>query len=287
MHSVYLNGRFIKPEQAVVSVYDRGFLFAEGVYEVIAFQNQTLIDFALHEQRLKNGLQAMGIKVSLDIQLIFSKLIKNNSFDQQQGIMYIHITRGGSSERSHAYNEHDQPCIYCDIKTLSLPTYPKFERFKVITLPDYRWSQCHIKSTNLIANTMAYNQALSQGAVEAILHRDRQVVEGSKSNVFMVKNNTVITPPLRSHMLGGTVRKRTLELLRTLKIPHHEANISVDELRNADELWITSTTRLINPITQVDDHILTRENFGLIWHRVNDLLQKQLKSITQGNLIYD
>lgn len=111
MHSVYLNGRFIKPEQAVVSVYDRGFLFAEGVYEVIAFQNQTLIDFALHEQRLKNGLQAMGIKVSLDIQLIFSKLIKNNSFGQQQGIMYIHITRGGSSERSHAYNEHDQPCI--------------------------------------------------------------------------------------------------------------------------------------------------------------------------------
>jgi D-alanine transaminase len=199
--------------------------------------------------------------------------------------MYIHITRGGSLPRSHAYNKEDTPVIYCDIKPMQLPHYPKFEKFKVITHPDQRWSQCHIKSTNLIANTMAYNQAVNQGAVEAILHRDQQVVEGSKSNVFMVKNNTVITPPLRPYMLGGTMRYRTLELLRTLKIPHHEATITVDELKNADEIWITSTTRLINPITQIDDNILTRENYGLIWQRVNDLLQKQLKTSKKESMI--
>lgn len=285
MHNVYLNGRFIRPEQAQVSIYDRGFLFGEGVYEVIAFNQNTLIDLSLHEKRLASSLSAMGIQASLDINTVFKTLLKNNLLHDQSGVMYIHITRGGSLPRSHAYNKEDKPVIYCDLKALQLPGYPKFEKFKVITHPDQRWSQCHIKSTNLIANTMAYNYALSQNAVEAILHRDQQVVEGTKSNVFMVKNNTVITPPLRPYMLGGTMRRRTLELLRTLKIPHHEAAITVDELKNADEIWITSTTRLINPITQIDDHILTRENFGLIWQRVHDLLKKQLNMTKKESMI--
>ena len=285
MQSIYLNGRFIKPEQAQVSIYDRGFLFGEGVYEVIAFTRGSLIDLISHEKRLKSSLSAMGINAHLDINGVFKTLLRKNLIGDQQGMMYIHITRGGTSPRAHAFSDTDQPVIYCDIKPLTLPTYPKFERFKVITHPDYRWYQCHIKSTNLIANTMAYNNALSCQAVEAILHRDQQVVEGSKSNVFMVKNNTVITPPLRPFMLAGTMRKRTLDLLKQLKIPYQEAAITVNELKLADEIWITSTTRLINPVTQIDDHILTRENFGAIWQRLNHLLQKELRLVTDKSVM--
>ncbi len=277
MKTVFLNDTYIKPEQAKVSVYDRGFLFGEGIYEVIAAHKNTLIDLDLHMQRLKSSLQAMKIPFpKVNFEHIFKNLLKKNIFKSEQVIFYIQITRGGSHPRTHAYQQSDRVNVFCDINPIQLPHYSKFERFKIITLPDYRWAQCYIKSTNLIANTMAYNQALNEGAIEAVLHREGKIVEGSKSNVFIVKNNAVITPPLRQYMLGGTLRKRTLELLHQLKIPHHEATVSREQLLTADEVWITSTTRLINPITQVDDHILTRENFGPIWQRMNEALQKDI-----------
>tara|TARA_Y200000002_G_scaffold382945_1_gene402191 strand:- start:1409 stop:2263 length:855 start_codon:yes stop_codon:yes gene_type:complete len=284
MKTIYLNGRYLRPEQANISVYDRGFLFGDSVYEVIARINGQFLDLEDHMKRLYNSLQALKIPdPQINIENMLSELTRRNGMSEKDGLIYLHISRGESKPRSHAFTK-SSPTVFCDINLANFPKYDRFSRFKVITHPDHRWSQCHIKSTNLIPNTVAYNQALENDAVEAILHRDGQIVEGSKSNVFIVKNNIVMTPPLRNYMLGGTVRKRTLQLLHQLKIPHHESNISVDELLKADEVWITSTSRLINPITQIDDHILTRENFGFIWQRVSDAFHKQLKQTSTSHV---
>lgn len=275
MQTVYLNGHFVSADEAKISVYDRGFIFGDGIYEVIAIIDGTLLFYDDHIERLDSSLSNMDIAFPTDTLLpIVKRLMNENGANTGSHIIYMHISRGEQFPRKHVWDNSLTPTIFMDIQPCSFPDYKQFSPQRVITQNDSRWGQCHIKSTNLIANTQAATSANHAGAVESILFKDNKLIEGSKSNVFIVKNNVVMTPPPSNFMLSGITRKVVLDLLRKMKIAHLETTITKQEFLESDEVWITSTTRHINPITQVDDVVILRNRYGPMWTRVFDAFEK-------------
>lgn len=283
MTTVYLNGKYISKDEATISVMDRGFLFGDGVYEVIPVYNKKVFRPKPHIDRLYRSLD--DIKLSIDTkpqdwEKIFNELLDRNSHLGPNQSIYLQVTRGYMPERNHAFPSKVLPTIFVytfPLKTTPLETLSK--GMKVITLDDTRWKLCNIKATSLLANVLLYQQALDQGRVESILIRDGNVIEGSTSNVFIVKNGVIKTPPLSNFILGGITRELVLELAKTQQIAHQEIEISEQELLDADEVWITSSTREIYPIIQVNDISINQGMPGQIWHKMIKSYHNYIKSL--------
>jgi D-alanine transaminase len=273
---LYLNGEYVAITNAKISVFDRGFMFGDGVYEVIPVYSGKLLRVKGHLARLQHSLDAIDIPNPLSLNEwleIFSVLIDQN-FPGADSLIYLQITRGTMAKRDHAWSADLQPNV---LVTCSEQVYTTQDSAtageKAITLEDTRWSDCHIKTTNLLPNALLHQKARSQGATEAILVRDGFAIEGSQSNLFIVRDDIVTTPPKSRHMLGGITREIILELCQQNKIICREKNISEDDLHQADEIWLSSSTREILPVVTLNRHAVGKGRPGVVWQQIIQLYQ--------------
>jgi len=254
---VYLNGEYLPSEEAKISPNDRGFLFADGVYEVAKYYNSKAFRFNDHLQRLMRSLDEINVSYAEvnALEDVFGELLKRNDLLNKQAGIYLQITRG-TAPRAHYFPEGLEPTVYA--YAFNFPSaVEKLERgITVITQNDIRWQRCDIKSVSLLPNTMLYNKAVKSGAGESILIRDGYVTEATHSSVFAVKNGLVVTRPLSNLILPGITRKVVLEICQQHSLPLEERLFSKDELFEMDEVFITGTGSEICPVVQVDDKIV-------------------------------
>ncbi len=271
---LYLNGNYTAVKKAKISVFDRGFMFGDGVYELIPVYSGKLFRSEGHLARLQHSLDAIDIPnplTPLQWNEIFSTLIEHN-FPSVDSVIYLQITRGTMEKRDHAWPPDMQPNV---LVTCTEQVYATQDSAtageKAVTLDDTRWSDCHIKTINLLANALLHQEARNQGANEAILIREGFAIEGSQSNLFIVRDDIVITPPKSRHMLGGITREIVLELCQQNKIICSEKNISEDDLHQADEIWLSSATREILPIVTLNQHAVGNGRPGVVWQQIIQL----------------
>lgn len=280
MSVVYLNGQFMPLGEAKISPMDRGFLFGDGIYEVIPSYAGLCVGFAAHIERLQQGLAALEIRCALtaqDWKALVQQLIQQNGAGDL-GI-YLHVSRGTDSKRAHAYPRDIPPTVfaYCfDIAAEPQADVDKAPRYKVMTATDLRWQRCHIKSTALLGNVMHHQQAAALGLNECILFDEQGfLTEGSSTNVFIVKNDVVITPPLSSQILPGITRQLLLSILRqhsTIRV--EERPVSKNEVLCADEVWLTSSSKEVAAVIEVDGQSVGGSEPGPMWLKAQHLFSK-------------
>ncbi len=279
---VFLNGIFVDKDKAFVSVMDRGFLFGDGVYEVIPVYNRKLLKPIEHLNRLQKSLDSVSIKNPYNESEWLDILIKlmSYSISDDQSI-YLQITRGSDTKRVHTYKDL-KPSIYIESNILKTRTKKEVSKgYSAITMKDIRWDRCNIKSTSLLANILYSQEAKKANAEEAILHKNNVITEGSTSNVFLIKNGVLFTHPAGSKILSGITREMVLESAKSINIIVKEEACNLDDIYDCDEVWISSSTRGIIPITKIDDKLLNNGVVGKLWKGVyEDYLQyiKLLKS---------
>lgn len=276
---VYLNGKWLKPEEAFVSVFDRAFMFGDGIYEVTPFYNGKAFRLQDHLNRLEYCLKE--IKIEFDIAGI-AELMEESVFRQElsysDAAVYIQISRG-AAPRSHFFPDDPKPTILLYSFPVQLENFQQ-KRWKALVSEDFRWHRCDIKSTALLANTMANEEAVFNGYDENLLVRDGFFTEGSHSTVFFVKNNVVYTHPQGPLILSGITRKVVLEICRDLGIEYREVSISVNEISEVDEVFFTGTTTQITAVSS----IRSKENeiFNFQKGQITELLQEEFKKITRS-----
>ncbi len=271
MSTVYLNGEFLPLEEARVPVLDRGFIFGDGVYEVMpAFAGQ-LFRFEAHMQRLENSLSQVRIPNPFSRQQwrdLFERLLAANG-GGDFGV-YFQLTRG-VGRRDHIPSEDMVPTVF--VMCNPITAHEHVDEVAALSMEDIRWRYCNIKAIALLPNILLRMQAADQGAYEAILIRDGLVTEGAASNVFVVNDGVVRTPPKSEHLLPGITRDVIMELLADSDIPHAEADIPAAWLESAAEIWLTSSTREIIAVTQLDGRRIGDGHAGPLCQRVMALYQ--------------
>lgn len=278
---VYLNGNFIPLNEARISVMDRGFLFGDGVYEVIPMFGGKFLRPLEHLRRLKNSIAAIRLNLTLQEDKfldIFEQLLKRNPDQGENRAIYLQITRGVVENRDHVFPENVEPTIFIQCTTIT----PLSEEIlgigaKAITVPDIRWAQCYIKAITLLPNVLLAQQAKEAGAKEAIMIRDGMAKEGVSSNLFIVKKDTLITPPADHSILRGVTHDLILEIAKKHSIPFSEQVIPEETLREADEIWMTGSLKEILPIIQVDDYPIGTGKTGPMWREVFKYYQEYRK----------
>ena len=246
----YLDGEFLPLAEARVSVLDRGFIFGDAVYEVMVALEGRLFALDEHLERLARSLAAVQIRDPLtaaEWRAMLARLVEANG-DGDQSI-YVQVTRG-VAERDHVFPPDTAPTVFA----MSRALVPRagVDRVDAVVLEDNRWLRCDIKATALLPNLLLRNQAVAAGAYEAVLVRDGEVTEGSSSNVFMVKDGRVWTPPLSHLILPGVTRALLIDVLQGCGIEVAEAPVPIALLRAADEIWFTSTTRDLVAVARLD-----------------------------------
>ena len=276
---VYLNGNFIEKDKAFVSVMDRGFLFGDGVYEVFPAYNRKIIGLDSHLNRLQDGLDAISIQnphTKNEWKDLINKIISFDPNNQNQAI-YLQISRGSDENRKHTYGEL-KPTVY--IQSSAINPREKstlLNGLSAITREDIRWLKSNTKATSLLANTLYAQEAKNNDAEETILYRDGIVTEASSSNVFIVKSNCIYTHPKGPNILPGITREKVIECAKINNFNVEESSFTKEQLMNADEVWISSSTREIIPITIIDGIQISDGFAGPIWSEVYDQYQS-LKS---------
>lgn len=270
---VYLNGQYLPLFEAKVSVLDRGFLFGDGVYEVIPVYSGNIFRIQEHLKRLDNSLAEIRLDnpYSVEQWLTIFEAFLDKSKDQS---IYLQITRGVAAKRDHAFPEQVKPTVFVmcsDIK----PFEGKITGIKAITLDDTRWELCNIKAITLLANILLRQEAIDEGCAEAILVKQGYVTEGAASNVFVVIDGVLMTPPSNASILPGITRDVILELAGKNMISCSEQVISVEALALASEIWVTSSTREIIPVVELDGKKVGDGKPGPLFKQMDALLQAE------------
>lgn len=247
----YLNGEYQPLDAIQISPLDRGFLFADGVYEVIPVYDGKPLGMAPHLERLARSLDAVRIPNPHDQAgwlTILENLIKQSAAPNQT--LYLQVTRGASEKRDHAFPaDNVKPTVFA-MSTIANPKRPT--ALRAISVADDRWNRCDIKSIGLQANALARQQAIDAGVDDAIFIRNGEAIEGAASNLFVVKNGQLLTQPGSNRLLPGITRRFVIELAENHAVPIQERAISEAELHSADEIWLTSSTREIAPVIELD-----------------------------------
>jgi len=275
MSLVYLNGEYKLIEEASVNVLDRGFIFGDGVYEVIPIFNRKIFRFDDHIRRLENSLEAIYMNNPLEKKEwhnIFNQLINSSEHPNQS--IYLQITRG-VSKRDHDVSVADKPTVFAMSRPIEKNDF--FSGIKAITHEDIRWQYCDIKAITLLPSILLRYKAKQQGAREAILIRKGYVTEGAASNVFVCANGKIVTPPKTNHVLAGITRDLVVEILLENNLPLSEESISENTLLAADEIWVTSSTWEIVPVLELDDKSVgtgASSGPGPLWQEINRYYQE-------------
>jgi D-alanine transaminase len=272
---IYLNGDFMPIEDARIPVLDRGFIFGDGVYEVIPVYSRRPFRLDEHLARLQASLDAIRIDNPHSAATwggMIGKVIAGNPWDDQG--VYVQVTRG-VAKRDHTFVKGVKPTVFVMSNPLVTPTPEQIrDGVPAIVQEDFRWLRCDIKSVSLLGNCMLRTQAADAGCAEAILVRDGLLTEASASNVFVVKDGTVLAPPKSHLILPGITYDVVLEILRDHKLPHAVRPVTEAELRSADEVWITSSSREVLAITTLDGKPVNTGKPGPVFARVHALYQQ-------------
>ncbi len=271
--TVFLNGEYLPLAEAKISVMDRGFLFGDGVYEVIPVYAGRIFRIEEHLRRLNNSLTDIRLDnpyTPQEWQAIFQPLLVS---DKDQSL-YLQITRGIAEKRDHAFPEKVTPTVLV-MCTEVKPFEGKFTGIKAVTLDDTRWDLCHIKAITLLANILLRQEAIDEGCAEAILIKQGYVTEGAASNVFAVIDGVLMTPLNNGAILAGITRDVILELAAQNNIPFSEQVIALEALQQATEIWVTSSTREIVPVVELDGLKVGDGKPGPLFRRMDTLLQAE------------
>lgn len=277
--TVYLDGNYTQKNEAKLSVLDRGFLFGDGVYELIPIYNQHIFYIENHLQRLKSSLDLINIDPSIiddkNIIDIIKELISANNYVNHY--IYIHISRGVDKTRNHVYTNSCKPTLLIMGENYTPFSKDDLQKGKrAIIEDDYRWLKSNIKSTSLLANVLIKNKAYAEQAYEALLIRDDFLTEGSASNVFIVHDNIIKTPSLSNKLLPGITRKFLTDLMKKHNFKFSESEISKNDLFNSDEIFCSSSTNPVVPITQLDKTVISKEA-GPVSMKLYELAQDFIK----------
>ncbi|NMG47734.1 D-amino acid aminotransferase [Azoarcus communis] len=254
MSICYLNGRFLPVGEASVSPMDRGFLFGDGAYEVIPVYSRRPFRLDEHVARLANTLAAIRLPdphSAEQWQAIIRGVIERNEWEDQS--VYLQVSRGADDKRNHAFPKVMRPTVFLMSEPLVTP--PEAQRqagVAAVSAADFRWLRCDLKTVALLANCLLRQHAVDQGCMETILFRDGFLTEGAASNIFVVRDGVILTPPKSHLMLPGITYDVVLELAARHGLAHEVREILEDEVRHADELWMTSSTKEVLPITTLD-----------------------------------
>ncbi|MDC3078486.1 aminotransferase class IV [SAR86 cluster bacterium] len=254
MSICYLNGKFLDLKEAKISPLDRGFLFGDAIYEVIASYNNKPFKIEDHLDRLFINLKDIKISVNYsrqEVKNILESVIEKNDLSNQ--IIYLQISRGHEDIRDHIPGLCPSPTIFvCSFPLKNIPN-AQTTSIKASLKKDFRWRKSNIKSTSLLANVMYKIQASEEDFFEIILQENGYITEGAVSNVFCVKNNEVKTPSLENNILPGITRSVIIDIVNKIGIKMTESKISVEDFMNSDEIWITNTTKGILLVSQIDE----------------------------------
>lgn len=284
MGEVYLNGAFMPLSQARVPVLDRGFLFGDGVYEVIPAYQGVPLRLEAHFDRLEHSLAGIRLANPLsrtDWRAILARLLAAQPEPRQA--LYLQVTRGAPASRDHRFPVSTPPTVFAMVKPVAARSPQIHDHgVKAILREDSRWQRCDLKTISLVAAVLLQQDAADQSAEEALLVRAGQVVEGSTSNVFLLQQGHLLTPPLGAALLAGITRELVIELARAEGLSVIERPISVAECRAAEELWLCSSTRELLAITQLDDAPIGNGRPGPLWRALDNAYRAYTERLVAG-----
>src|SRR3990167_5111527 len=282
----YLNGLYLPLEEARISPLDRGFLFADGVYEVIPCYNGRLFRLEQHIERLIRSLDAILLPsphTETEWIDLLNGLVQRNGGGHQSP--YVQVTPGAPTVPDHRLPDNCPATVFALSQSLEDPESRLLEAetgIRAMTCPDIRWSRCDIKSVALLANVLLRHEARLAGCDEAILIRDGHVTEGATSNVFVVRDGELLTPPLGPEVLGCITRDLIIELAHRHQMPVRETPVTVEMLTQADEIWISSSTRGARPVVLLDGQPVGDGRPGALWRTMAEYYAEFRRELMGG-----
>jgi len=282
MSICYINGAYRNTLNSVISIEDRGFNFADSVYEVIGFKRNRLLNIKRHIKRLKNSIKQLQINQPFtnykSLELIAKQLMRMNNLNE--GFIYLQVTRG-TAKRNHLFSKKMNPNIVITIFSgMNLKSLKK--GVKVSLVDDLRWLRCDIKSTSLLPNVIEKQRGADRGFFEVWQVRQNIITEGTTSNAFIVnEKNKIITHPKNNFILGGVTRDCVIQIAKNNNYEVLEKGFNIEELKKSKEAFLTSTTLGIIPVIQVDDSVINKKQIGEVSQKLgvkfNNFLDDQIK----------
>lgn len=280
MTTVYLNGQFVPKGEARISVEDRGFIFGDGIYEVVRVIEGRIFAWDAHASRMADGLAGLRIDAtgadSATLRGVCERLVRENGLTSGEATVYLQVSRGAATRVHHFPPAGTPTTVYASAAAFK-PNFAMRENgAKGITFADIRWARCDLKTVNLLGPVLARQAAAEAGAYEAIFHRDGMVTEGAATNAFMVIGGVLRTYPLSHYILPGITRAVLVELARELGIPLEERPVSLRELPHVDELFVCGTTTDVQPIVELDGKPVKDGRPGPVTARLREALRVRL-----------
>jgi D-alanine transaminase len=280
---VYVNGAYMPEQEATVSIFDRGFLMADGVYEVTSVLQGKLIDFEGHAQRLKRSLDALDMAMPMPIDELLGvhrELVARNGIEE--GMIYLQVTRGSAGDRDFAFPDPEETPVTLVMFTQNKPGLADSPAaktgIKVISIDDIRWGRRDIKTVQLLYPSMGKMMAKKAGADDAWMVQDGFVTEGTSNNAYIVKNGQIITRALSNDILHGITRSAVLRFAQEAQMELVERNFTIDEAQSADEAFVTSASTFVMPVVEIDGQTLGAGMPGPIAARLREIyLEESLK----------
>ena len=281
--TVYMNGAYMPEQEATVSIFDRGFLMADGVYEVTSVLQGKLIDFEGHAQRLKRSLDALDMAMPMPIDELLGvhrELVARNGIEE--GMIYLQVTRGSAGDRDFAFPDPEETPVTLVMFTQNKPGLADSPAaktgIKVISIDDIRWGRRDIKTVQLLYPSMGKMMAKKAGADDAWMVQDGFVTEGTSNNAYIVKNGQIITRALSNDILHGITRSAVLRFAEEAQMELVERNFTIDEAQSADEAFVTSASTFVMPVVEIDGQTLGAGMPGPIAARLREIyLEESLK----------
>jgi D-alanine transaminase len=272
----YVNGEFVPQSEAKISIMDRGFLFADGIYEVAAVLDGKLVDLDLHMARLERSVKEIQLALPLpagEIGELMRKLAQSNNLTE--GLVYLQVTRGAEANRNFAFPRDTKSSLVMFIEEKAYANSPMAEAgIKVVSVADIRWTRRDIKSVALLAQVLAKQEAAAAGCQEAWMHEDGVITEGGSSTAFIVRSEggrtEIITRPNSQKILPGCTRKAVLDLVAAGDVVLVERTFTLDEAYAADEAFITSATSFVMPVTEIDGRRIGGGQVGPVARRLRE-----------------
>lgn len=280
---VFLNGKFLPLEEAKIPVLDRGFIFGDGVYELVPVYSRVPFRLDEHLARLERSLAETRIRnphTRSEWRAIIAQLIDRQPFEDQG--VYFQVTRG-VAKRDHAFPQGVEPTVFVMSNPMVNPPREVIERgAEAVSAQDNRWLRCDIKSISLIGNCLLRQLSADAGAVETVLFRDGKLTEASASNVFVVRSGVIQAPPKSNLILPGITYDVVLELARDAKLPVEIRDVTEAETRAADEIWVTSSSKEVLAIVKLDGRPVGTGKPGPVFGRMHRLYQEFKQTVMRA-----
>lgn len=285
MSTVYLNGEFLPIDRARIPVMDRGFLFGDGVYEVVPVYSRRPFRLDEHLDRLQRSLDGIRLgnpHTGAEWRRLIACIVETAGYDDQS--VLLQVTRGPMAVRNHAFPEKIAPTVFVMSEPLVTPPAEQREQgVAAVSAADFRWLRCDLKATSLLANCLLRQMAVDAGCTETLLFRDGFLTEGAASNIFVVRNGRLLAPQKNHLMLSGVTYDVVLELAAMHGLPHEVRDIREEEVRAADELWMTSSTKEVLPIVTLDGRPVGAGIPGPVFARMYGWYQDFKREVMRGD----